>query len=478
MRRNALSRPLRLALAHQLLTEGRSIFDYGCGRGDDLRALRVLGFDANGWDPAHNASAERRAADVVNLGYVVNVIDDPLERRRVLEAAWALARSVLVVSARLADERDEAHVAAVGDGWVTRRGTFQRFFEQDELKSWIDGALGGDAVAAGPGVFYVFRRGGEREQYLASRFRRPAALPRRRISDRLYEEHRDVLEPLIGFVADRGRLPALSELPNADDLASTFGSVRQAFRVVLNVTDQEGWDRVRSERSVDLLVHLALARFHGRARWSDLPESLQRDVSAFYNSYKAACERADKLLFATGNRDAVMLAGRAASVGKLTANAIYVHSSALNDLPALLRVYEGCARALVGTVEDATVVKLHNVEAKVSYLAYPSFDREAHPALTRSVVCDLPGLSVRTTDYSARDNPPVLHRKELFVAPSYSGHAKFARLTAQEERFGLYADPSTIGTRDGWSTACAHHGVEVRGHRVVRLPQLSVGSTP
>jgi hypothetical protein len=38
--RPELSRPLRLALQDGLLTAETSVFDYGCGRGDDLQRLR------------------------------------------------------------------------------------------------------------------------------------------------------------------------------------------------------------------------------------------------------------------------------------------------------------------------------------------------------------------------------------------------------------------------------------------------------
>jgi DNA phosphorothioation-associated putative methyltransferase len=466
MRRDNLSRPIRLALTHEVLTPRRSVFDYGCGRGDDLRTLTSSGFEAAGWDPAHRPDAPRTPADVVNLGYVVNVIDDPVERADTLSRAWRLARHVLIVAARLVDERDDAHIAPVRDGWVTRHGTFQKFYEHDELGAWIRATLAQDPVPASLGVYYVFRRSHERESYLASRFRRPVSLPRSRPSDEQYQRHQDLLEPLMGFVADHGRLPDQSELPNTPEVVQAFGSLRRAFRVVLWVTDSDAWYRIRQERTVDLLVHLALAKFHGRPRWSDLPETLQRDVRAFFPSYRAACERADKLLFAAGNREAVALACRVADVGKLTPAAMYVHHTALNDLPALLRVYEGCARALVGTVENATLVKLARDDAQVSYLSYPEFDTDPHPALSASVVCDLRGLRVHSRSYVDRANPPILHRKELFVGMGYPARAKFARLTEREEKLGLYDEPERIGVLEGWRAVCAQRGVSFRGHAV------------
>jgi DNA phosphorothioation-associated putative methyltransferase len=467
MRRDALSRPVRLVLRHELLDPSKSFFDYGCGRGDDIATLRKDGFDVGGWDPYHRADAELAPADVVNLGYVVNVIEDPMERAETVRRAWRLARGILVVSARLEDERDEAHVAPVRDGWITRRGTFQKFFAHDELGHWIEQVLQEKPVSAGLGVYYVFRDPAVREGYLASRFRRPVALLRRRASDTAYEDHRDLLEPLIEFVELRGRLPAENEIETVE-LAAAFGSVRRAFRVVQWVTDEKAWDQVRLERSVDLLVHLALALFHGRPRWSDLPEPEQRDVRAFFSNYKAACAKADKLLFATGNRDAILVACHAAVVGKLTPTALYVHTSALNDLPALLRVYEGCAQALVGTVEDVTLVKLFRNEPAVSYLSYPDFDRDPHPSLVESVHCDLQGRRVRYQSFRKRENPPILHRKELFLNESHPLRAKFERLTKAEERAGLFDRAETIGTRDGWERNCEAQGVRIVGHRVVR----------
>jgi DNA phosphorothioation-associated putative methyltransferase len=102
--RTELSRPVRLALEDGLITRETSVFDYGCGRGDDVRLLRSRGMRCEGWDPAYSPQNGRTPADVVNLGYVVNVIENPTERATALRNAWALARKLLVVSARLTVE--------------------------------------------------------------------------------------------------------------------------------------------------------------------------------------------------------------------------------------------------------------------------------------------------------------------------------------------------------------------------------------
>ena len=53
---------------------------------------------------------------------------------------------------------------------------------------------------------------------------------------------------------------------------------------------------------------------------------------------------------------------------------------------------------------------------------------------------------------------------------------RFARLTQQEERHGLLADPAVIGTRAGWQARLRDAGFTLRGHRLLRAPaQYSAG---
>ena len=59
---------------------------------------------------------DRSPADIVNLGYVVNVIEDPDERLATLQDAWHLAREVLVVAARLETDRRSWFGPTLGDG--------------------------------------------------------------------------------------------------------------------------------------------------------------------------------------------------------------------------------------------------------------------------------------------------------------------------------------------------------------------------
>ncbi|MDD9989846.1 MAG: DNA phosphorothioation-associated putative methyltransferase [Spirochaetaceae bacterium] len=467
IRRNSLSRPVALALDDGLIKQGRTFFDYGCGRADDLRRLHKLGFSVSGWDPAFFPDEERSPADVVNLGYVVNVIEDPAERVVVLRAAWELARKVLVVSARLDWEATDAAVDFQSDGIVTRKRTFQKFFTQEELRQWIEHVLNHRPVAAAPGVFYVFRDDADEQTFAVNRVSRHRRMPSIEDCQERITDHRDLIEPLLAFITERGRLPVDSELPAAPQLTQVFGSVARAFSLIRRLTARDRWDGIRQQRKSDVLVYLALAAFPKRPRFGALPEELRHDIRAFFGSYKSGCAEADALLFSAGDQDAVDQACRDANVGKRLPEALYVHRTAVEHLPPLLRVYEGCGRQLAGEVDGFTLVKLFRRRPCVSYLAYEDFDRVAHPALLTAVVADLRRLHLHFRDYTRSSNPPVLHRKELFVGPDYPARDRFARLTAREETIGLLNAPSTIGTTAGWRAMLAHRGVSIRGHQVV-----------
>ena len=385
-----------------------------------------------------------------------------------LRKAWALADQVLIVSARLAfDSRALRASYSYADGCVTNRGTFQKFFEQHELRDWISRTLEASPVPASPGIFYVFRDEQVRISFIATRYRRPSSAPRTTRSAELFAAHEELLRPLMQFVTDQGRLPFDDELTVAPSIVDVFGSVRRAFRVVLTVTDKGRWEEIGRERTQDRLVYLALSQFEGRAAFGRLPLSLQRDVKAFFGSYKRACAEADQLLFSLGHPGVVDSACAQSAIGKLTPSALYVHESALPAIEPVLRLYEGCARGFWGQVEGANIVKLHLGEPMVSYLSYPEFDKDPHPALASAVNIHLQTFRARTRNYLSSSNRPILHRKELFVAPDYPGRRKFARLTRIEESKGLYDDTSRIGFEKGWSGVLAQKGLHLKGHRLL-----------
>jgi DNA phosphorothioation-associated putative methyltransferase len=466
MTRTGLSKPVTVALEHGLLRPGMTLFDYGCGRGGDVGRLRAIGYEAWGWDPVHRPGTPKSPADVVNLGFVLNVIERPDERLAVLREAWSLARTALVVAVRPDWEIRQVHGRRYGDGIVTAKGTFQKFFSQEQLRTLLDSTLGVQTVAAAPGIFYAFRDATKAQDFRAHLVRTRPLVPRITLSEARFEQHRELLEPLIAFVEERGRLPLDQELPTASGTHQNFGSIRAAFSLVRRVTGDERWNIARQTAKEDLIVFLALAAFRGRPRMSDLSEGLRADVRALFGSYRQACSEADAVLFSLGDREHLDAHLRSSAIGKLLPEALYVHVAALPKLSPVLRLYEGCARALVGDVPHANVIKLNREHRRVSYLSYPEFDRDPHPALAESLGVDLQALSAKQRDFRGWDNPPILHRKDALVPEDYPGYEKFRRLSQQEMRRGLLDAGTHIGNRDQWEARLAECGVRISGHRL------------
>ncbi|MGE3795535.1 MAG: DNA phosphorothioation-associated putative methyltransferase, partial [Dehalococcoidia bacterium] len=395
-----------------------------------------------------------------------NVVENPIERDQTLQAAWSLAQHVLVVAARLSSETRDLEGEDYADGLRTSTGTFQKLYSQQGLRTWIEQTLQRTAIAAAPGIFYVFREPALEQALLARRIRRTGVRPR--VSQTLFEQHEQLLRALMAFYGEHGRLPRPGETPEHAQLCEEFGSPRAAFAVIRRLTGEEPWDRIRDCRAADLLVYLALARFGHRARPSELPEDLRYDIRDLFGNHRRACEQADRLLFAIAEADRVKDACRAAPVGKHLPTSLYVHVDALGELAPVLRVIEGAARALIGQIDEATLVKIHTAQPAVSYLDYPDFDSDPHPVLRSGYIVRLDSLRVDYRDYSRHSNPPILHRKERFIAGHDPRRAKFARLTRQEIRNGLYGDPSRIGTRRAWQDLLAERRLCTRGHRLVR----------
>jgi DNA phosphorothioation-associated putative methyltransferase len=467
MTRIELSRPVRLTIESGIITPETTIFDYGCGMGGDVQRLTSAGYQCDGWDPYYFPDVEVRSADIVNLSYIINVIEDPEERDRALTHAWELTGQVLIVAAQIL-VNDLRGVLAYGDGILTKRNTFQKYYQQVELKEYIDRVLTVDAVPIGLGVFLVFRDEAQAETFRAARLYTRMSTPRVRIESKKFEDYQEQLAPLMEFVSERGRIPIKDELADEAELVQEFGSIKRAFQIVLTATDEADWDTIAYQRSLDLQVYLALAHFGKGRSIKKLSPTIRADIKAFFGSYHEACEVADRLLFKIGEPGIIKQACKQSKIGKLLPAALYVHISALNEIDSKLRLYEGCASRNIGWTEDANIIKFHTENPFISYLYYPDFETIEHPKLQWGMKIDLRDLSLKFRDYSDYENPPIIHRKETFLSPNHPLYSKFAKFTKAEEKAGLFNETKTIGTQRGWAQRLASCGVQIKNHRVIR----------
>lgn len=475
--RNTHSLPIKLAIHDQIISASRDIFDYGCGKGDDVSFLKSRGISSSGWDPAHASDITCKPADVINLGYVINVIEDPHERVQTLKRAFELAKKILIVSALIDKESNRAERAVPhGDGIITSRGTFQKFYTQNELKDFIKENLDTDAVSAGLGVAYVFRDETERQLFLATRVRRaqyekhetPLSL------EEQYKEAKAVLEKFIKVIEYLGRIPDEDEFDATKELKAKLGSFSRAFNLIQHVFPNNLIEQRREQRINDLLVYLALSHFQNRPPLRFLPKTLQYDIRTFFGSYSKACKQADELLFLAGKAEVIDSACKQSKIGKLLPKALYIHRNYLSTLSPILRIYVGCAQVLVGEVENANIIKIHRNTGKVSYMVYGTFDKKAHPTLDEAVTVFLRTQGIRRRSYKEYENPLILHRKETFVLSDYPLYEKFKKLTIREEEAGLLDEPLGIGFRKQWEGRLTERGYKIRGHQLTSVKSSCV----
>jgi len=466
MVRRDISRPMRLALEANLFNQDTTFFDYGCGYGGDVKRIGANGYISNGWDPHYFPDNPIISADIVNIGYVINVIECLVERREALLKAWELTQQVLLVAAQVLIDDVKRGQVAYGDGFITRKNTFQKYYQQEELKVYIDQVLGVDSIPIALGIYFVFRDPTQAEAFRASRCRSRLSTPRIRYLDKRFEDYQELLQPLMTFVTERGRLPLPGEFLQEAELKAEFGRISRAFQVILQATDQQEWDMIAKKRRSDLLLYLALQEFSDYPKLKEIAPVVQRDIRGIFGSYKKAREEAEEMLFSLGDLSIIAECCAESTIGNKRANSLYVHVSALPELDYRLRVYEGCASRTIGRMDEATLIKFHTKIPKISYLFYPDFDTEPHPTLHTSMQIDLRDLHVSYRDYSDDDDPPILHRKETVLTPDYPGYEKFAKLSQQEENWGLLDDMNAIKTRKGWQRCLEEHCAEIRNYRL------------
>jgi len=464
--RKVISRPVRLALQADLFTPETTFFDYGCGHGADVELISQQGYESSGWDPYYQPNAPLKKADIVNLGYIINVIEDLNERRQALVKAWELTGVVLIVSAQVLIDESSKGWLAYGDGVITTRNTFQKYYEQEELKSYIDQVLNVDSVPVALGVFFVFKDEKRAQIFRASRFRSRAKTPIIRSKIKTFDDYETMLIPLMNFVTERGRLPIKGELSNEQEIKKEFGNVRRAFELIINATDEQEWEAIVEKRRQDLLIYLALSHFSKRPTIRQLSPQVREDIKALFGTYKQACMFADMMLFSLKDLKNIADICNESPVGKKLSHGLLVHVSALDSLDPLLRLYEGCASRTIGRLEDTNVIKIYFKKPKIAYLYYTDFDDNPHPTLRTSMEVDLRDLQVKYREFEQDYDPPILHEKELLVNSDYPLYDKFAKLTLQEREWGLLDDFLTISHRRGWLKCLEDSCAVIKGHKL------------
>ena len=438
--RREISKPVKTLLELGQLRRGESFFDYGCGHGGDVLAIGKLGHPASGWDPVHAPDELKQAADVVNLGFVLNVIEDPAERVEALLDAWQQTRRALLVSTLIAGQEAYGNIQTFGDGVITRRDTFQKFFEPAEIQALLEDTLHTEAVPVGLGIYLVFRDTAELHDFLASRARRFIdweSLSRRlgilkalRAKRDPYDTHRELLDDFWESVLVLGRIPRDEEFDRLADVRQACGSLPRALQLFIDRFGEPTFIAARQRRKEDLLVFVAAAQLRRKIPFNQLSLRLQRDLRAFFGSYANAEEKARELMFAAGDEDELEIAAAQLDFGFLDPKEGHftVHRSLLDELPVILRVYVECAARLYGDPREADLIKIHLHSRKLTFHYYRDFETTPLPELLTRIKIDFRRLFVTVIDHTTGPEHQLLFFKERFLPKDHPDHSKMDRL--------------------------------------------------
>ncbi|EGR0692861.1 DNA phosphorothioation-associated putative methyltransferase [Vibrio alginolyticus] len=436
--RHELSGPMK-TLAKQGYLDGRfSIFDYGCGRGDDLRELEAHGLDVLGWDPVFSPDNDKVNSDIVNLGFVLNVIEDQDERLEALLSAWELANKILVVSVMLANDSYIAQFQPYKDGVITTRNTFQKYYAQSEFKGYLERSLQEDAIAVAPGIFYIFKDKLEEQRYLQSKYQRhhtwhqltsPQPIESKDKAKLVISQNSTLFDDFWNVCLELGRVPANDEFNRSEEVRSLIGSHKKVFGLLQEMFDTKEFAKAEKRRKEDLLLYFTMGLFEKRKPYTQHPESLKRDIKALFTDYKTALNLAAELLFAIADTDLINRQCEKAHQ-QLPASllneghSIILHRDYIDDLPLLLRVYVGAGLQMYGELdEEIDLVKIHITSGKLTLTAYDNFEHSV-PFLVERIKIKMAKQGIDFFDYVNEKRRPPLLNKHLYMPPEHENYKK------------------------------------------------------
>jgi DNA phosphorothioation-associated putative methyltransferase len=120
----------------------------------------------------------------------------------------------------------------------------------------------------------------------------------------------------------------------------------------------------------------------------------------------------------------------------------------------------------IGRLEEANVIKFYLETPRIYYLYYPDFDDNPHPRLYRAMEIDLRNLHVTYPDFDGNDDPLILHQIDSLVTPDYPQYEKFAKLTRQEDDWGLLENWRSISHLSGWNKSLEDHCAFLHGYKL------------
>ncbi|TBW50372.1 DNA phosphorothioation-associated putative methyltransferase [Marinobacter halodurans] len=464
--RTQMSAPMQSLARYGYLDGSKSIFDYGCGKGGDLQLLKENGVQAAGWDPYYAPNAEKEPANIVNMGFVINVIEDVEERSVALQSAFGLAEECLVISAMLENANARSGIP-YKDGVRTSRNTFQKYFSQLELAAYIEATLGAKPVPVAPGVFYAFKTYEAEADFFHrknARCRTPInGAVRRNVHNsqpprmstasfaRKYENNSELLEKLWSFWLELGREPKPNEVEDLEKIRDCLGSYPSALKILVNQKGEEGeamLKKAQQQRNNDLIVQLAEHKFYRKPLPRPLPERFKEDLRHFFGNQANALAVGEEHLVSILDKVRIhseCVESAQKGIGWLDdGHSLQLHTDLISRLPPTLRIYIICASSLYGDPSSADLVKVHIRSAKLTLMKFDDFNGKAIPRMLERTKINLMNQRIDVYQYGEEFEPPNLYLKSRYLHEDQEGFSEQLRFDEKMEEMRV-ADFSGFG---------------------------------
>ena len=205
-----------------------------------------------------------------------------------------------------------------------------------------------------------------------------------------------------------------------------------------------------------------------------MPEGLKRDIKIFWGMHTEAIKTAKSLLFSVGEKDVIknacMQAYKELQCGQLVTNhSFIVHRELIEDLPAVLRIYIGCASQLYGDLSQVDLVKIHMTSDKVTLLCYDDFWGKPLPLLRQRVKIKLREQDIDFFNYGDEYPPQPLYLKGVLMQDHMQNYSKQKTFDKRLQSF-KWLDLNGFGpTKDEFENLLIENRLQIKGFRFYEI---------
>ncbi|MDC3169420.1 DNA phosphorothioation-associated putative methyltransferase [Paracoccaceae bacterium] len=434
--RYSFSKPIKKLLEHNLITNITSVFDYGCGRGDDIRLLTLGGYKAKGWDPYFTPDNKKISSDVVNLGFVLNVIESEEERVRVLKDAFGLTKKVLAIST-IEPRRESTHFSHK-DGTLTKRNTFQKFFNQSELSILIESALDKKPIPIAPSLFFVFKKDEEEQLFYKNRIK-ARALKQPKFIVIETSEDQSMSDEFVKIIMEKKALKNYEQLSQQlqEWIKTRFTSIRKAISWHIQKIGKDIYEKHQQSIDENLLLQASFLIFRHMKSKNLIEQFEIEEIYARFTNPKNFKSKATEILSQIANKERLLeLCSEAAKQGKMWTgnnNDFYLSTSDISEMPILLQLFIEISDFFLGDISDSDIVRISISRNSLSHYKYKLDDKKIYPEVAFKRTVKLPFGNETTW---INDDP----KRQKFLLVNKSVFSEITKHIKDKEAFVPFGD--------------------------------------